>query len=319
MRPIIARRLGPAHSGSPNLQHQPLSVSAADTGLHDHFAHSSGMVLPHQLRWGPVRQAATLPHASSRPRLTTTPLRYAAYHHYDGPKQRCWAHLLRDIHDLVASTPRTPRWPSGPRQSIRTLSPILRPTTAHRSTPSYLPPFLADCPGHAVPAHKSHIKEALLCGRTGRGGQQPRRAQPASSGHQARCGGTRSEPDAGIHLRHLARPRFKSSRRLPSVAHFPPSLNCYDQGASRHPQFQPGTQRRPPGVRTSAFIARPPNLQHQPLTDTDFMTTCSLVRLVLPHIRFLSVRPRLCHTLPPDPASRRRPCASLTLLLRQDG
>ena len=24
---------------------------------------------------------------------------YAGYHHYDGPKQRCWAHLLRDIHD----------------------------------------------------------------------------------------------------------------------------------------------------------------------------------------------------------------------------
>ena len=24
---------------------------------------------------------------------------YAAYHHYDGPQQRCWAHLLRDIHD----------------------------------------------------------------------------------------------------------------------------------------------------------------------------------------------------------------------------
>ena len=24
---------------------------------------------------------------------------YAAYHHYDGPKRRCWAHLLRDIHD----------------------------------------------------------------------------------------------------------------------------------------------------------------------------------------------------------------------------
>ena len=27
---------------------------------------------------------------------------YAAYHHYDGPKQRCWAHLLREIHDLHA-------------------------------------------------------------------------------------------------------------------------------------------------------------------------------------------------------------------------
>ena len=25
---------------------------------------------------------------------------YAAYHHYDGPQQRCWAHLLRDNHDL---------------------------------------------------------------------------------------------------------------------------------------------------------------------------------------------------------------------------
>ena len=25
---------------------------------------------------------------------------YAAYYHYDGPRQRCWVHLLRDIHDL---------------------------------------------------------------------------------------------------------------------------------------------------------------------------------------------------------------------------
>ena len=25
---------------------------------------------------------------------------YAAYNHYPGPKQRCWAHLLRDIHEL---------------------------------------------------------------------------------------------------------------------------------------------------------------------------------------------------------------------------
>ena len=30
---------------------------------------------------------------------------YAAYHHYDGSKQRCWAHLLRDIHDLRALYP----------------------------------------------------------------------------------------------------------------------------------------------------------------------------------------------------------------------
>ena len=30
---------------------------------------------------------------------------YAAYPHYDGPKQRCWAHLLRDIHDLQGLYP----------------------------------------------------------------------------------------------------------------------------------------------------------------------------------------------------------------------
>ena len=31
---------------------------------------------------------------------------YAAYHHYPGLKQRCWVHLLRDIHDLRALYPK---------------------------------------------------------------------------------------------------------------------------------------------------------------------------------------------------------------------
>src|SRR5262249_59971123 len=30
---------------------------------------------------------------------------YAAYHHYPGLKQRCWAHLLREIHDLKGLYP----------------------------------------------------------------------------------------------------------------------------------------------------------------------------------------------------------------------
>ena len=34
---------------------------------------------------------------------------YAAYHHHPGPKQRCWAHLLRDIHDLKARYPKDSR------------------------------------------------------------------------------------------------------------------------------------------------------------------------------------------------------------------
>ena len=33
---------------------------------------------------------------------------YAAYHHYPGLKQRCWVHLLRDIHDLKILYPKDP-------------------------------------------------------------------------------------------------------------------------------------------------------------------------------------------------------------------
>ncbi len=51
--------------------------------------------------------------------------------------------------------------------------------------------------------------------------------------------------------------------------------------------------------------------------DMDFAVPCPLVQTVLPRIRFLFVRPRVCSTLPSDPASRRRPCASLVLHLHQ--
>ena len=41
---------------------------------------------------------------------------YAAYDHYPGVKQRCWAHLLRDIHDLRRRHPADAalaRWADG--------------------------------------------------------------------------------------------------------------------------------------------------------------------------------------------------------------
>ena len=47
---------------------------------------------------------------------------YAAYHHYDGPKQRCWAHLLRDVHDLRVLYPkddRLSRWAGAVHQLYR--------------------------------------------------------------------------------------------------------------------------------------------------------------------------------------------------------
>ena len=41
---------------------------------------------------------------------------YAAYHHYPGMKQRCWAHLLRDVHSLEEMHPKDAalaRWAKG--------------------------------------------------------------------------------------------------------------------------------------------------------------------------------------------------------------
>src|ERR1700756_2559310 len=78
-----------------------------------------------------------------------------------------------------------------------------------------------------------------------------------------------------------------------------------------------GTCGRPPEVSSTAFNAQPPNLQPAPLMDMDFAVLCPLVRRRMPHIRFLSIGSRLCSTLLSDPASRRRPCASLSLHLHQ--
>src|ERR1035441_5917380 len=79
-----------------------------------------------------------------------------------------------------------------------------------------------------------------------------------------------------------------------------------------------GTYSRPPEVSSTAFNAQPPNLQPAPLMDMDFAILCPLVQRRMPHIRFLSIGSRLCSTLLSDPASRRCPGASLSLLLHQD-
>ena len=78
-----------------------------------------------------------------------------------------------------------------------------------------------------------------------------------------------------------------------------------------------GTNGRSPEVSSTAFRAQPPDLQPVPLMDMDFAVICPLVRHRMPHIRFLFIGSRLCSTLLSDPASRRRPCASLTLHLHQ--
>ena len=79
------------------------------------------------------------------------------------------------------------------------------------------------------------------------------------------------------------------------------------------------TRRRPPEVRPTALAASPPDLPSRPLMALDFAITRSLVRPGRPRIRFLFIGSRLCSTLPSDPASRRRPCASLILHRHQAG
>ena len=77
------------------------------------------------------------------------------------------------------------------------------------------------------------------------------------------------------------------------------------------------TNGRSPEVSSTAFRTRPPDLQPVPLMDMDFVVTSQLVRPRMPLIRFLFIGPYVCSTLLSDPASRRRPCASLSLRLHQ--
>ena len=61
---------------------------------------------------------------------------YAAYDHYDGLKQRCWSHLLREIHDLVPRHPadrKLRRWAVRVRTIFRLAQGYAgRPTEAER-------------------------------------------------------------------------------------------------------------------------------------------------------------------------------------------
>ncbi len=61
-----------------------------------------------------------------------------------------------------------------------------------------------------------------------------------------------------------------------------------------------------------------PDLPPAPLMDPGLAISGSLARRRRPLIGFLSIGPRVCSMLLSDPASRRRPCASLLLLLHQD-
>jgi len=77
------------------------------------------------------------------------------------------------------------------------------------------------------------------------------------------------------------------------------------------------TNGRSPEVSSTAFRTQPPDLQPVPLMDMDFVVPSPLVRHCMPLIHFLFIGSYVCSTLLSDPASRRRPCASLSLHLHQ--
>src|SRR6266481_3172829 len=79
------------------------------------------------------------------------------------------------------------------------------------------------------------------------------------------------------------------------------------------------TCNRSPEVSSLAFHAQPPDLPPVPLMDVGFAIIGSLARHRRPQIQFLSIGSRVCSALLSDRTSRLGPCASLTLLLHQDG
>jgi transposase len=60
---------------------------------------------------------------------------YAAYNHYPGLKQRCWAHLLRDVHELKVACPENtalPHWAAAVHQLYEEAKAFVSPQAGQR-------------------------------------------------------------------------------------------------------------------------------------------------------------------------------------------
>jgi hypothetical protein len=72
---------------------------------------------------------------------------YAAYHHYPGLKQRCWAHLLRDIHDLKGLYPEDTglaQWAEAVHQLYTKAKTLVTPQAQEEKLLTLCRPFLDD-------------------------------------------------------------------------------------------------------------------------------------------------------------------------------
>ena len=142
--------------------------------------------------------------------------RFQRYHHYDGPKQRCWAHLQSNL-----VLPQGHLCP--PVRTSSTSRPGFHPssgtTTAHRSTglgaSCWRQPFLADPLAVQACRHRAPHQGCLWRALGARSLRHLVISRKVS-------GGTRSErgTESKMTLAPSTRP---PSRRLPPTAHFPPS------------------------------------------------------------------------------------------------
>ena len=146
-----------------------------------------------------------------------------AYNHYPGLKQRCWAHLLRDIHDLPRSAGLA-QWAEAVHQvyTEAKASVLPRAQPGHRTQLMLeeklmvlARPFLKDpLAVQAKLCRRMERYQGTVCLRVGPSRalrQQRRRAEPAASGNQSQDqrrhplrAGHRQQDDLGIPLWHLA-------------------------------------------------------------------------------------------------------------------
>jgi hypothetical protein len=168
-----------------------------------------------------------------------------------------------------------------------------------------------DIPAHPRTKRVSSTQPTYSCAHA----EQTHRAPPrwAKRIVPTRSSASASREPAPI-LQTRERPRLSILLRAPKYpARQPPLKNRFP--LSR----ESTTNGRSPEVSSTAFRAQPPDLQSAPFMDMGFAVICPFPQRRLPPIRFLSIGSRICSTLLSDPASRRRPCASLTLHLHQVG
>ena len=167
------------------------------------------------------------------------------------PSNGGWAHLLRDIHDLVALYPKDTslaQWAAAVHQLYVEARSFTHPQARRRRTAQLAwerqllvicQPFLADplaLQGRLCRRIERHIKELFDFVAEP---DVPSDNNPAERSlrhvviSRKVSGGTRSERGTESKMtlasvfRHLARTRPEPPRRLPPTAHFPSNLNSY--------------------------------------------------------------------------------------------